>query len=150
MKKIVKISIIALIAGCTAFSFSGCGKYEDGPSISLLTKKARVAGTWGVEKYMVNGVDQTAAWRQLYSSENLIFDMAGTYSATYNTNTILGPFTKAGTWAFINDKANLQLISSSANSVADVWEIIRLTNSELWVRETGSITTADEFHYMSK
>jgi hypothetical protein len=148
MKKIVKISIIALLVGSTAFTFSGCGKYEDGPSISLLTKKARVAGTWGVEKYMVNGVDQTAAWRQVYSSENLIFDKAGTYSATYNT--ILGPFTDAGTWAFINDKANLQLISSSANSVADVWEIIRLTNSELWVRETGSITTADEFHYMSK
>ena len=148
MKKIVKISIIALIVGCTVFTFSGCGKYEDGPSISLLTKKARVAGTWGVEKYMVNGVDQTAAWRQVYSSENLIFDKAGTYSATYNT--ILGPFTDTGTWAFINDKANLQLISSSANSVADVWEIIRLTNSELWVRETGSITTADEFHYMSK
>jgi len=147
MKKIVKISIIALIVGCTAFTFTGCKKYEDGPSISLLTKKARVAGTWGVEKYMVNGVDQTAAWRQVYSSENLIFDKAGTYSATYNT--ILGPFTDAGTWAFINDKANLQLISSSANSVADVWEIIRLTNSELWVRETGS-TTPDEFHYMSK
>ena len=148
MKKIVKISIIALIVGCTAFTFSGCGKYEDGPSISLLTKKARVAGTWGVEKYMVNGVDQTAAWRQVYSSENLIFDKAGTYSATYNT--ILGPFTDAGTWAFINDNANLQLISSSANSVADVWEIIRLTNSELWVRETGSSSNADELHYMSK
>lgn len=148
MKKIVKISIIALIVGCTAFTFSGCGKYEDGPSISLLTKKARVAGTWGVEKYMVNGVDQTAAWRQVYSSENLIFDKAGTYSATYNT--ILGPFTDAGTWAFINDKANLQRISSSANSVADVWEIIRLTNSELWVRETGSSSNADELHYMSK
>ena len=148
MKKIVKISIIALLVGCTAFTFSGCGKYEDGPSISLLTKKARVAGTWGVEKYMVNGVDQTAAWRQVYSSENLIFDKAGTYSATYNT--ILGPFTDAGTWAFINDKANLQRISSSANSVADVWEIIRLTNSELWVRETGSSSNADELHYMSK
>ena len=148
MKKIVKISIIALLVGCTAFTFSGCGKYEDGPSISLLTKKARVAGTWGVEKYMVNGVDQTAAWRQVYSSENLIFDKAGTYSATYNT--ILGPFTDAGTWAFINDKANLQLISSSANSVADVWEIIRLTNSEFWVRETGSSSNAAELHYMSK
>lgn len=148
MKKIVKISIIALLVGCTAFTFSGCGKYEDGPSISLLTKKARLAGTWGVEKYMVNGVDQTAAWRQVYSSENLIFDKAGTYSATYNT--ILGPFTDAGTWAFINDKANLQLISSSANSVADVWEIIRLTNSEIWVRETGSSSNADELHYMSK
>ena len=82
MKKIVKISIIALLVGCTAFTFSGCGKYEDGPSISLLTKKARVAGTWGVEKYMVNGVDQTAAWRQVYSSENLILDKARTYSAT--------------------------------------------------------------------
>ncbi len=147
MKKIVKISIIALIVGCTAFTFSGCGKYEDGPSISLLTKKARVAGTWGVEKWEVNGVDQTALWRQVYSSENLIFDKAGTYSATYNT--ILGPSTDAGTWAFINDKANLQIINSSTNST-DVLEIIRLTNSELWVRETDSNNTTQEFHYMSK
>lgn len=148
MKKIATIVILALTVGFTSITFTGCKKYEEGPSISLLTKKARVAGTWGVEKYMVNGVDQTAAWRQVYSSENLIFDKAGTYSATYNT--ILGPFTDAGTWAFINDKANLQQISSSANSVADVWEIIRLTNSELWVRETGSSSNADELHYMSK
>lgn len=52
MKKIVKISIIALLVGCTAFTFSGCGKYEDGPSISLLTKSS---SSWHLGSRKVHG-----------------------------------------------------------------------------------------------
>lgn len=43
MKKVLaSLAIVALLAG--SVSVAGCGKYEEGPSISLRTKKARVVG----------------------------------------------------------------------------------------------------------
>jgi hypothetical protein len=46
----VKISSILLL---TALMFGGCKKYEDGPGLSLRSKKERVAADWNVveEKY---------------------------------------------------------------------------------------------------
>ena len=37
-----------------------CGKYEDGPDFTLRSKTARIAGSWTLEKYMVDGVDLTS------------------------------------------------------------------------------------------
>lgn len=36
-----------------------CKKYEEGPSFSLKTVKARLSGEWQIEKYTVNGIDST-------------------------------------------------------------------------------------------
>jgi hypothetical protein len=47
MSKLKKISY-ASVAGITALSVSSCGKYEDGSNMSLLSKKARVVGSWNV------------------------------------------------------------------------------------------------------
>ena len=44
-----KLIILTLIS-CFLFS---CSKYEDGPGISLRTKKARLTGTWEIAK--ING-----------------------------------------------------------------------------------------------
>lgn len=40
MKKIILLTLVVVFA--TTLTFIGCGKYEDGPSISLASKKARV------------------------------------------------------------------------------------------------------------
>ena len=48
MKKFKNLTYFTL-AGVTSMGISSCGKYEDGPGFSLLSKKARVAGDWKVK-----------------------------------------------------------------------------------------------------
>jgi hypothetical protein len=38
-----------------------CKKYEEGPTLSLRSKTARVAGNWTLESYTVDGQDQTVS-----------------------------------------------------------------------------------------
>jgi len=38
----------------TLFATS-CGKYDEGPDFSLRTRKARLVGTWQLEKIFING-----------------------------------------------------------------------------------------------
>ena len=40
-------------------SIVSCKKYEDGPAISLMSKKARIANIWKVDVYYLNGKDIT-------------------------------------------------------------------------------------------
>lgn len=47
MKETQKLLIYSLIS-IFFFSITGCKKYEDGPFISLRTKRVRVAGDWNV------------------------------------------------------------------------------------------------------
>jgi hypothetical protein len=53
-----RFAIILTVVAATAMLFSSCGKYEEGPSFSLLTKKARIAGEWNLVETTVNGVVQ--------------------------------------------------------------------------------------------
>jgi len=51
MKK-VKNTIIIIIAISLLIPFNqGCGKYEEGPSISLRTKTSRLKGVWEITDY---------------------------------------------------------------------------------------------------
>ena len=42
-----------------AVSISSCGKYEEGPKFTLLSKKARITNTWKFTKSENNGIDNT-------------------------------------------------------------------------------------------
>lgn len=47
--KAIKIGLASL--GMIAF-LSACGKYEEGPGFTLLTKKARLTGEWDAKEYV--------------------------------------------------------------------------------------------------
>lgn len=56
----VKNTLFLAATVITVLNFQSCSKYEDGPSFSLRTKKARVTGDWevvriGNETYPQNG-----------------------------------------------------------------------------------------------
>ena len=51
----MKRNILVVAVIITAFVLGSCGKYEEGPAFSLKSKKARVVGTWEVEKVLENG-----------------------------------------------------------------------------------------------
>lgn len=148
MKKVTKILAAALMIAVATTTFSGCGKYEDGPGLSLLSKKARVCGTWEVEKYLVDGVDKTSDYRALVTSETMEIKKDETYS--YSATYVNGSDTDAGTWKFDNDKADFTTQSNSTGSTPDTWEIRRLTNKEFWVKEKNATSNVVEIHYKSK
>jgi hypothetical protein len=137
MKNILKLSAVALIA---AASIVACKKYEEGPSMSLRSKKGRVAGTWTVEKATSNGTDMTS----FYSGFEMTFEKDGTYSSKFGSNTT------TGTWEFIDSKEAIKMTYTSGNqSVSDTTHLTRLTNKEMWSKETDG-SDVFEMHLKAK
>jgi hypothetical protein len=59
MKKLINVTL--MFAVCTIIALSGC-KYEDGPGLSLRSKKARVTAKWEVKKVLYNSFDETSEY----------------------------------------------------------------------------------------
>lgn len=131
MSKLKKISY-ASVAGITALSVSSCGKYEDGPNMSLLSKKARVVGSWNVRSI------GTEVFPSNYVV-NLNFEKSGSATFTY-TYAGGGGYTYAGTWDFAADKENLLL---NIDGSPELFEIKRLTNKEIWLDDDISAVDGD-------
>ena len=121
-----KITFVAL-AGATALGLNSCGKYEDGPNFSLLTKKARVAGDWDV-KSMGSEV-LTAEYGISFN-----FEKDGSMKYNYTANgTVQDSY--SGSWDFTSDKEELVL---TVDGESIVFDIKRLTNSEMWLDDDAS------------
>ena len=145
MKKIALLSAAALMIG--GITLTSCKKYEEGPAVSLLTKKMRVAGDWEVESYWENGVDKTTDYRTGVTSETYTYEKDGTYSISITT--VIGTLNDAGTWEFINDKEAIKTLSNQSGSDPDTSYIVRLTNKEFWVKDAGG-STIHEYHLEAK
>lgn len=130
MKKISFMAAISLAV--LTMTATSCGKYEDGPGFSLLTKKKRLCREWDAKSY----VDANGTTYEDNSDDVLTFEKDG--DATY-TN---GGSGIVGTWEFTSDKEKINVSTTVFGVVdTDVLTIQRLTNSELWLKdEDGDIT----------
>lgn len=136
---IKKYLAILMIAAVTAGSFTGCKKYEDGPALSLLSKKSRLAGDWTLVKWIYNGAEQNlSGFTVKYTIEK-----GGSYTATATFGNITS--TETGTWEFNSDKTAVNFMSTNS-SVADVHTILKLKNKEFWTKQVSGNDT-DEYHY---
>lgn len=124
MKKLFFIAFLSLLA-------VSCGKYEEGPGFSLISKKNRVTNTWVLSKVEVNGQDETPQSSTYTLKMTLKEDE--TLSASYTIFTI--PYTTTGTWAFNSDKSALILTDNSGTSTNT---ILRLTNKEMKLRQIAN------------
>ncbi|MDI1354736.1 MAG: hypothetical protein PSX36_07450 [bacterium] len=127
MKKL--LIVLCALAFISASFFTSCKKYEDGPAISLRTKKARLQGDWQLESFSINEVDQTAAATTQYGS-NFTWDIEkdGGYKMT-------GTYTDDGTWKFGEDKDDVYFQSSKTGAGEQAYRILRLANKELWLKQ---------------
>jgi hypothetical protein len=142
-----KLSGLLLIGLAIAFLLPAC-KYEEGPKISLRSKKARVVNQWKVEKISQNGYDITITYQA--SLPDLVCDFK-------DDGTVINSWTQGGqtvndseTWEFTSDKAGLNITSGG---IATTWDILRLKNDEMWLKRTfptGLSTTVEEIHYVTK
>lgn len=113
---------IALIAAGT---FTGCKKYEEGPSLSLRSKKARVANEWRVEYAydLEDGEINTSD----FTGETWEFTKKGEWIERE-----YGVIEKSGTWEFISDKESIKI--TKPNNV-DYYNILKLKENEMWLRD---------------
>lgn len=121
-------------------STASCSKYEEGPAISLRSKKARVANTWKIESAYRNGNDVTADYDQYQLQMTTNGDAK--LVALYTSGNFTVEYETDGTWKFSDDKETLVLDFN--NDDADTrYQILRLKEKELWLREEGG---EDELH----
>ncbi len=98
-----------------------CKKYPDGPAFSLRTRAERVANTWKVENYKINGSDYTS----LVSDYTETFTKKGSYS--YSWSVLDG----SGTWSFQNKDEEIKLNGSDSQSSRKLF-IMKLEEKSFW------------------
>ncbi len=124
MKKIIIYSFLFISLGA---GFSSCGKYEEGPNFTLLSKKARITNTWKFTSQTQNGIDVTPD--PMSYSLTMTLKKDGAFDA--ESIIFMQPYTYSGSWAFSGDKEDLILTEPTG---AQTSEILKLTNSELKLR----------------
>ena len=122
---------------------SACNKYEDGPKLSLMTKKARLTGEWVVEQYTVDGVDHTTDFNNMMGAFVFEIEKDGKYRTEGNAP-------DSGTWDLGEDKDDLFIDSGTEGVDTESYRITRLKNKELWMKHSDSDGTVHVFHYKAK
>ncbi len=127
---ILKISVLFSIL---ALTISSC-KYEDGPFISLRSKKERVANVWVIDKAYNNGDDETSNYDQYELDLNK--DGDAKLTSNYTSGGFTFSFSTEGNWVFENKKNDIRL-DFDDDDADQVYEILRLKEKELWLKEKG-------------
>jgi hypothetical protein len=126
---------------------SGCKKYPDGPTISLLPKSWRLEENWKKQKVYKNGTDisDLSASKTKSESFNIKKDGSFTYDATLTS----GSISYAGTWAFSSDKTVVYFTYVyGSNYQNDTYLILRLKEDDLWMRWIDPSGDEYEYHYV--
>lgn len=117
---------------------SSCGKYEEGPNISLRTKKARLCQQWYAAE-LISGnseiyLDPSTNYIDFYKNGEHKFSSAGWWN-----------FTGTASWEFASDKEELLIHVVQQNGIQYLvttytYDILKLTKKKLWLRdEQGQI-----------
>lgn len=104
-------------------NISSCKKYDDGPAFSLKTKTARLTGEWEVvevENQAPNG------------KMTMEFDKDGDFTFEYSYDG--SNYSSNGEWEWESGKESVEL---EIDNEKTEWEILRLTNKELWFEDEG-------------
>jgi len=139
MKTSKKLTVILmLIVFAVVPAIQSCKKYTDGPAISLRSKTERVANTWKVDNYKVNGDDYTSFVSEYYE----------TYTKEGNFSYSWGSFSGDGKWAFQNDKEEIK-ITGINNQSSQTLFILKLEEKQFWYYYMDG-NDRKEFHLVQK
>jgi hypothetical protein len=142
--KIHKLFILFVVA---FLAVSGCKKYPDGPYISLLPKNYRLAEDWRKNKIYKNGNDISTEYLTHIRHESLNVDKRGNFNYYLTSDT--GYLTYGGSWTFSPDKTVIYFsYFLGAQSMNDVFLILRLKEHDLWLQQTTAGGDVMEYHYI--
>ena len=136
MTKHLKIYTFVLIA-FVSVNLS-CSKYEDGPKISLLSKKNRISRDWktGYAINLATGIEHSAD----FASWLLSINKDDTFSNQIFYN--LEQTNYNGNWKFIGDNQIRFDFNTATGEQIEFYTILRLSRKELWVKNEF-----EEIHY---
>lgn len=129
--------LVILLAVVT---FASCSKYEEGPAISLKTKKARITNTWKIEAAYRDGKLVTDEYDE-YQLQ-MLDDGDATLAVIYASDDFFFEASTDGTWEF-NDSKEKLILDFEYDGADNEYQILRLKSKELWLREVGG---EDELH----
>jgi hypothetical protein len=138
MKYTKKIGTLILMAGLVLVGLQGCKKYPEGPLISLNSRTERVANTWKVDNYKVNGTDFTS----------LVTDYTETYTRDGDYSYQWGLFSGTGNWDFQNYDAEILIVGIN-NQATTVLTILKLEEKQFWFYYMDG-TDKKEFHMIQQ
>ena len=134
--------LLVLIA--SLFFFVSCGKYEDGPAISLLSRKARLVNKWKIEKYYKDGQEQSLSDddKKGYveiKKDNTFQEVVyyGAYSITFT-----------GTWSEVDNYSKIHIKITDPISEEDEYTILRLMSNQLWLKKVSG-SHEYEYHFVT-
>ena len=136
--KIKITAMLLLLAAFTIPTIQSCKKYPEGPSISLRSREERVANTWKVENYKINGTDYTS----LVAGYEQTFSKNGAYS--YSSGTVNG----SGTWAFQNEEAEIRITGTNSQPSETLF-ILKLKEKDFWYYYMDG-NDKHEYHLLQK
>lgn len=150
MKQKITFNALILILVSTFF-LGACTSFSEGPAISLRTVRKKMDKTWKVKEAVKFGKENT----ELYKDGYFIFTEDGSFSSLDTKRYVkLPPFTQDtalaivsnGQWRLL-EKNKFELLYnytfkdpynpllSPYNSEAyEQWEILRLSQTELWIK----------------
>ena len=133
MKKVtcklsVRFIFISLLLGIIS---SSCSKYEDGPFVSVYSKKMRIAGWWSIKAVEINGINDTTN----YNGTWFLFGNDG--DGKFEMDYIDYPLE----WEFNDTKEQLRFRVDFTETGMPEWSeddwvtILKLTNTDMWWKE---------------
>lgn len=125
----MRLHFLCAAAIITTVLFAGCKKYEEGPAVSLRSKKARMENTWEIDRaYNRDGEDITDEYDEyeLRMTKDGDAELRAEYfGVSVDTE---------GTWEFEDNKEEVRL--DFENDDADrLYHILRLKEDELWLED---------------
>ncbi len=131
--------IITLVC-FTGLWLASCGKFEDGPDLSLRTRKARLCHDWLPEKIRVNGLDIDISHTAVIGE--IIFEKSGEFFYVAN------PYPK-GKWDIDGDQL---ILTTDRNGDIETERktILRLTAKEFWAEYLDTAGNIQEWHYRAE
>lgn len=129
------LKLTSLLFAAALMLGTSCNKYENGPSLSLRTKKARLVNTWELTEVIDGDTDIS----EFTKGTTMTIDKEGNFS--FGGKTPQGVAASGnGTWEFSSDKTTLILTTPNVRT-PEKWVITKLKNDELWVEKEQSNNT---------
>ena len=135
-----------LIALSLLIIIGGCRKYEEGPNISLRTKKARIANNWRYESAQVNGTE--VSLDPYYAKQKHYFYRDGKYIQTIIDPVTLEAKNLQGTWVLYDKDRKITVTTKNFSGNIDStnnYSILKLFEKQMWLRTTDN---SKEFHFV--
>ena len=139
LTKLCSFKIVAVVSVVIfVWAISSC-KYDDGPKISLATKKSRVANVWKIEKSFTNGSENLCDQVCKNERDKFIIVLTKDGNVMVKGELLDQSYESFGEWQFSSDKTEIG-IKMKCRAEFDYYKILRLKSEELWTEYTDPVT----------